>query len=59
MPPPKSAKPEKKKEVFLNRPPISNASLLFVPSNAIEGKTHPCVNHQIYDLNMISIKIIV
>ncbi|XP_026324540.1 uncharacterized protein LOC113233601 [Hyposmocoma kahamanoa] len=37
MPPPKLAKQEKKKEITLIRLPISDASLVFVPSNAIEG----------------------
>lgn len=58
MPPPKSAKPEKKKEIVLNRPSISNATLLIVPSDAIEGKIHPCVHHQIFDLNTISVIIL-
>lgn len=44
MPPPK---PEKKKEIILNRPPVSNSSLLFVPSNAFEGKSRPNVHEQI------------
>lgn len=40
MPP----KVEKKKEIILNRPQISNASLLSVPSDAIEGKSRPNVH---------------
>lgn len=52
MPPAKSAKPEKKKEIILFRPPISSSSLLYVPSNAIEGKSRPNMHEQTLNLNV-------